>query len=107
MGGGGVKEIYFGLKKYLPKQPNIVKCIDLMLVQRSLIALNNSARVRNKKIFKHEIYQILKDDTLRRVANQISFGEGVRLFGAYYILLRLRMYKCIYFRYFFKYIRSV
>ena len=56
-----VKEIYLGLKEKLPEQSDIRARLDIMLIQRSLIALNNSSRYRDKKVFKREITEITKD----------------------------------------------
>lgn len=68
-----------------------------------MIALNNSVKSRDKSVFKQEVYQIIRDVTLRRVINEMSISKGIQLFGGYYVLLKFKWYKCIYFRYLLKF----
>ena len=102
----GVETIYSGLLNNLPKQHDIEIRLNWMLIQRSMIALNNSAKSVDKNTFKQEIYQIVREKTLRSAVNRIPFWKGIHLFGLYYVLLRLKMYKCIYFRYWLKFLRK-
>lgn len=97
-----VKEIYVGLNKELPPDKDIKKRLDIMLIQRSMIALNNSARVQKKEVFKAESYEIMKENFLNNSIKQISFREGLQNFKIYYILMKMRAYVIIYARYYWK-----
>ncbi len=102
-----VKEIYFGLRDRLPKDEDITKRLDVMLIQRSLIALNNSARCNNKDVFRKEVYEIVSDDDLKSVICRMRISEGVRKFRAYYFLMRMGMYVAVYWRFLLKYNREM
>lgn len=101
-----VKEIYFGLEERLPEQSEIKTRLDVMLVQRSLIALNNSSRANDIRVFKSESYEILRDCTLHMVMKQIPFRNGIKLFGLYYVFMRARVHGLIYGRYLYKFCKK-
>lgn len=101
-----VKEIYFGLSERLPNQFEIKNRLDIMLMQRSLIALNNSAKSNEKTIFKSELYQIVKDKDLRKVIDRIPVRNGIKLFKLYYILIKTQVYWGIYGRYLYKFYKN-
>lgn len=98
-----VKKIYSGLKEQLPAQIDINKRLDIMLVQRSLIALNNAAKSDKITTFSYELFEIVKDNTLKNVMKWIPFNEGVRLWKGYYVLSRIQAYNLIYVRYLYKF----
>lgn len=101
-----VKEIYLGLRDKLPKDEDVTKRLDVMLIQRSLIALNNSARCNNKDVFRKEVYEIVSDDDLKSVICRMRISEGVGKFRAYYFLMRMGMYVAVYWRFLLKYSRK-
>lgn len=98
-----VKEIYMGLKQNLPKKKEIEDRLNIMLIQRSLIALNNSSRCKSKKLFKEEIEEITRDGILNTVIQRLSPKEGYKRFGIYYVLMKARAYFFVYDRYLIKF----
>lgn len=101
-----VKEIYLGLKEKLPEQSDIRARLDIMLIQRSLIALNNSSRYRDKKVFKYEVNEIMKDPILNSVFEKISIKAGMKQYGMYYIFMKKQIYFCVYGRYLIKFYKN-
>lgn len=71
-----VKKIYHGLLEKLPEDEGIKRRLGVMLVQRSLIALNNVSRKKSKDMFRKELYEIILDEDLNYVIfkmNTISY----------------------------------
>lgn len=102
-----VKEIYWGLADKLPQKEEIKKRLDVMLVQRSLIALNNSTRCNDKDTFRNEIYEIAGDSDLKAVICRMGKSEGFKNFRAYYLLMRMHMSFLVYWRFLLKYYRKM
>ena len=98
-----VKKIYYGLKNKLPDQKDINNRLDIMLIQRSLIALNNSSRCNNIKKFRKEIDEIIEDKLLKSAVDRMLPLDGVKEFGIYYILMKIRANFIILGRYWIKY----
>lgn len=102
-----VKEIYWGLIHNLPEDEEIKKRLGVMLVQRSLIALNNSVRCSDKLLFRKEIYEIVKDTDLKSVICGMGKSEGFKKFRIYYLLMRMHLYFAVYWRFLLKYYRKM
>ena len=94
-----VTEIYDGLKTRLPKEDIIQKNLDIMLVQRSMIALNNASKAEQDLTFQSEAVEIVKDRNLNGAIRRFTFREGLNHFGPYYVLMRLGLHKVVYSRY--------
>ena len=94
-----VLEIYDGLKSKLPKQEAIEKNLNIMIIQRSMIALNNAARANNDRVFKSEVNEITRDKHLNNAIKSLSLKEGYKEFGPYFLLMRLKLRKFVYLRY--------
>lgn len=94
-----VKEIYEGLMEKLPSEGVIQKSLDIMLLQRSMIALNNASRAEEEQAFKSEVMEIVKDDNLKKAVRNFTFREGMSHFGPYYALMRLGLHKVVCSRY--------
>lgn len=100
-----VKFIYKDLSNLLPRSAGIKRKLDIMLIQRTKIALNNSSWAENKRRFKYEIKEILKDKILSTSINHFTWKEGKEAFGFFYILMKLKIYLVIEFYYGLKYIK--
>ena len=94
-----VAEIYEGLKERLPKEDIIRKNLDIMLIRRAMIALNNASRAEKEQTFQEEAAEIVKDRNLNGAIQNFTFREGLNHFGPYYVLMRLRLYKMVCSRY--------
>lgn len=101
-----IVKMYLKLKENLPKDQNIRKKLDIMLLQRSMIALNNSTRSNTVKQFKNETFSIIRDINIRNIAKSYSFSEGLNYAGLYFLLLKMKGTYIIYLRYYFKYIKN-
>lgn len=95
-----VKEIYCGLLEKLPEDEEIKKRLGVMLVQRSLIALNNVSKSFNKEQFRKEAYEIIMDDDLNCVIRKNRTNKK------FACLMVNHMYWVVYLRYFIKFIYS-
>ena len=98
-----VKKIYHGLLEKLPEDEGIKRRLGVMLVQRSLIALNNVSRKKSKDMFRKELYEIILDEDLNYVIfkmNTISYLKS------YIWLMSNHVYLIIYWRYLLKIYRN-
>ena len=98
-----VKKIYHGLLEKLPEDEGIKRRLGVMLVQRSLIALNNVSRKKSKDMFRKELYEIILDEDLNYVIfkmNTISYLKS------YIWLMSSHVYLIIYWRYLLKFYRN-
>lgn len=98
-----VKKIYHGLLEKLPEDEGIKRRLGAMLVQRSLIALNNVSRKKSKDMFRKELYEIILDEDLNYVIfkmNTISYLKS------YIWLMSNHVYLIIYWRYLLKFYRN-
>jgi len=98
-----VKKIYHGLLEKLPEDEGIKRRLGVMLVQRSLIALNNVSRKKSKDMFRKELYEIILDEDLNYVIfkmNTISYLKS------YIWLMSNHVYLIIYWRYLLKFYRN-
>lgn len=84
------KTIYTHLCAVLPNEAAVKKRLNIMLVHRSLIALNNASRCKDSQQFKAEVHAIINDPLFRKVLNSISFKQGFHDFKFYYLLAKLR-----------------
>lgn len=100
-----VKEIYLGLQQCLPKEREIEERLNTMLLQRCLVALNNSSRCDNKGFFKKEVHEITRDKLLNSVIRNMEAKEGISRFGIFYMLILIHAYFVVYWRYMIKYHR--
>lgn len=94
-----VKLIYNSLKEFLPKEHDINKRLDIMLLQRTMVALNNSSRAQKDEDFKKDVYEILNDADVKNIINSWNIKQGIDLFGGFYILMKFRMGWIVYMRY--------
>lgn len=101
-----VKQIYFGLQNELPKNENVSWRLDLMLMQRSLIALNNSARLNNKCAFRKEVLEIINDLELRNAAKRTNIQDNSILFKIYCTLMKMHLSWMIYLKYLIKFYKN-
>lgn len=98
-----VRQIYIDLCNILPKDDEIQKRLDIMLLQRTLIALNNSSHAKRKTDFRNEVKEIVKDKMVKKVIDQLTWAEGKKEFGFFYVLMKLRLYFLVSIRYEMKY----
>mgnify|MGYP005804139855 FL=1 len=98
-----VATIYNSLNSVLPNELEIKKRLDKMLLQRTLIALNNASRSTSKKEYKYEINKILKSSLLKSVFRKYDFRKGIERFGIFYFLINCHLHIVIYLRYLFKF----
>jgi len=72
----GAKYIYNDLKETLPKNSEVRQKLDVMLVKRSLIALNNAAF--NRSVFSawKELHEIVRDKQLNSVLAELKTSEN-------------------------------
>ena len=91
-----VQSIYKSLKRYLPVDDDITNRLNIMLLQRTKVALNNSSMAFDKLHFKREIFEILHDEMVSAVIESYTFKTGVQISGAFYILMRCKIYWAIY-----------
>ena len=71
-----------------------------MLVQRSLIALNNVSKKKSKDMLRKELYEIVLDEDLNYVISKMS---GTSYLKSYVWLMSNRMYFIVYWRYLLKF----
>ena len=83
-----VQFIYNDLQKSMGSDVEISKKLDVMLVKRSLIALNNATFCKSILEAKNEIYTVIRNEELNRVIKIINSGET-----KYYIWYRFLMGK--------------
>lgn len=101
-----VKFIYEDLSETLPKTPSVQKCLDIMLLQRTLIAMNNSSRATDKACFHSEMREIVRDDLVVKTINRFSWKDGKKKFGYFYVLMKLKLYPIVIKRYAIKFRRN-
>ncbi len=96
-----VKTIYDDLKSKVDYEDSVHERLDVMFLQRTLIAINNSVRCKNLKQFKNELYEILNDPLLRKIIKRFSFVKNFKnmRFFSFCMLLRLHLNGIIYLRY--------
>lgn len=92
-------KIYHTLQNDLPQTDEIAARLDNMLIHRTLISLNNAAAAHDKDIFRADCNAILRNKEVRRIVRSWGLKEGMRKHGAYYLLLKLRLYSVIQWRY--------
>lgn len=101
-----VKKIYVSLHDQLPDDESIQEKIKIMFLSRTMIALNNSSHTANIETFYNEIMEILKDPLLEQVVDTLSVKKGIYRFGAFYLLMKSRMYFIVRNRYKIKFMRE-
>lgn len=72
----GAKFIYNDLRKFLPEDSEVKQKIDVMLVHRSLIALNNAAFNENIVSAWKEMREIVYDKQLNKVVGDLQNSEN-------------------------------
>lgn len=92
---GSVKFIYQDLCRLLPKTEEIQKRLDLMLLHRTKIALNNSTYLENKDNFETEIRQIMRDELVGETIRHISLREGQKKLGFFHVMMKLKLYPAV------------
>ena len=97
-----VKKIYDGLECKLPSENMVREKLDIMLIQRSMVALNNASRSDKGEQIKAEISEIIKDQQLKLAIKRFRIFDGLKLFGPFFILMRLKLYRLVFLRYFIK-----
>jgi glycosyltransferase involved in cell wall biosynthesis len=100
-----VKKIYLNLKASIPSDTDVAYRLDTMLIQRTLIALNNSSRAESKQAFASEAGEILGDKLVQDAVNRFSWSVGLKQFGVVYVLLKLRLHGLVMLRYGVKYMQ--
>lgn len=93
------RTIYDTLKTKLPDDAEIAAALEHMQVHRSMIALNNASRHPEKEGFLADAGQVIRDQELRRIIRKMPVAQGVREHGAYFILMKLRLYFVVRMRY--------
>lgn len=78
----GVQYIYTDLVNSIPYSPDVKQMLDIMLVKRSLIAINNSALSTNILTAWNEINEIVNDSLLNKVINELNM-TNTQQFNAY------------------------
>lgn len=101
-----VKKIYMSLLEMLPCNENIQEKMKIMFLNRTMIALNNSSHADNIETFCSETSEIISDPLLVQVVDTFSVKKGIRRFGAFYLLMKLRMYFIVQYRYKIKFMRE-
>lgn len=94
-----VKLIYQSLSDSLPRNEEVKRRLDTMLIQRTMVALNNSSWAEEKKRFKDEVFAIVEDKNVNDAVKGFCFKDGLKKFGMFFVLLRLKCYWGIYKRY--------
>ncbi|NLC26108.1 MAG: glycosyltransferase [Fastidiosipila sp.] len=93
------RHIYHELFEKLPREAEIFEKLDLMLIKRSLLAFNNACRNKEKDGFKNEISEIISDEELRQAVENTPFSLGFKKAGAYFLLMRMKLYGLVKWRY--------
>lgn len=101
-----VKKIYGDLCNLLSKDSDIKNRLDIMLIQRALIALNNASRVEENKKFSCEVEEIIKDTEVKKAISRISWSDGIKEFKYFYIIMKLKLYFFVRCRYRVKYYKE-
>jgi len=97
------KKLFSILRDSLPKTSDISDKLNNMLIKRSHMAMNIASRSKDKAIFKSEIREIVHDKFLYNAAKCISFKDGLKQHGSYFLILRLRLNIVIYAFYYMRY----
>lgn len=84
------KFIYKDLISVLPELESVREKLDVMLVHRALISMNNA--IRNEDTRKSELGLVIKDPLLLKVIDQINVSEGKKEFGVFFILMKCKLY---------------
>ncbi|MEQ2912128.1 glycosyltransferase family 2 protein [Butyricimonas faecihominis] len=98
-----VKEIYCGLLEKLPEDEEIKKRLGVMLMQRSLVALNNVSKKKSKDMLRKELYEIVLDEDLNFVISKMNDTSYLK---SYVWLMSNHAYLIIYWRYLLKFYRN-
>lgn len=98
-----VKEIYCGLLEKLPEEEEIKKRLGVMLMQRSLVALNNVSKKKSKDMLRKELYEIVLDEDLNFVISKMNDTSYLK---SYVWLMSNHAYLIIYWRYLLKFYRN-
>lgn len=78
----GVLFIYNDLKKHIPDTDVCRQKLDVMLIKRALISLNNSAMCTSKKQARKEIWKIVNNHQLNSVVKKLK-DSNVRKFKSF------------------------
>ena len=97
------RRIYALLRERLPDSRDISYGLYTMLIYRSLIALNNTCRAGERKVFSRDVSEILADRLLMKAVDTLKWRDGFRRFKVYYILMRIRLKSLVRLRYYLKY----
>lgn len=98
-----IKNIVKIITHKLSSSKEIDKGLNIMLIYRSIIALNNATRAEDVDVFNSSVSEILNDIDLFRAINSLKLTEGYQLFGPYYLLMRFRLKKIVRSRYYNKF----
>ena len=93
------RHIFHELFEKLPREAEIFEKLDLMLIKRSLLAFNNACRNQEKDGFKNEIAEIIKDKDLLEAIKNTSINTGFKKAGVYFLLMRMKLYGLVKWRY--------
>ena len=96
------KAIYSRLYRVLPDEPAVHERLDNMLVHRSLIAFNIASRVPEQEVFRADVDEILHDPDMKRIIDSWPVKTGWDNQKAFYVLMKLRMYPVVRWRYEYK-----
>ena len=90
--------IYDDLLRSLPKSEEVRRRLGVMLIRRSLIALNNACRCSDKIQAKKEMSEIIYEPVLNDVINSLSYNDMKR-YKLYPILMKFYGKKLIVVKY--------
>lgn len=93
------KAIYARLYDVLPDERDVHARLDNMLVHRSLIAFNIASRTAEQRVFQADVNEILHDPDMKRIIDSWSPKTGWSNQKAFYVLMKLRLYPVIRWRY--------
>lgn len=93
------KAIYARLYDVLPDEREVHDRLDNMLVHRALISFNIASRAREQKVFQTDVDEILYDPELKRIIDNWTLKTGLDNQKAFYVLMKLRLYPVVRWRY--------
>ena len=93
------RTIHSHLWRGLPDEQDVRERLDNMLVHRSLIAFNIAAKAAEQTVFRADMEEILHDPELKRIIDGWPVKTGLENQKAFYLLMRLRLYPVVQWRY--------
>lgn len=90
-----VKKIHRVLSARLPKEAPVQEKLNVMVIQRALIAFHNSAMSGKSAVVEREIGAVLSDPVFLSAIRSLGIRNGVREFRFFYMMVLLHMKRSI------------